>query len=97
MSAQGTVVRDAAERSRYELVLGDQVVGFADYVLDGQVITVPHVEVEPALRGGTFGSVLVRQMLDDVRHRGLSIRPLCPFVRVYIRGHQEYADLVAAC
>jgi uncharacterized protein len=74
MSAQGTVVRDAAERSRYE----------------------PHVEVESALRGGTLGSVLVRQMLDDVRNRGLSIRPLCPFVRVYIRGHQEYADLVAA-
>jgi predicted GNAT family acetyltransferase len=40
--------------------------------------------------------VLVRQMLDDVRNRGLSIRPLCPFVRVYIRGHDEYADLVAA-
>ena len=96
MSAQGTVVRDASERSRYELVLGEQVVGFADYVLDGRVITVPHVEVEPALRGGTLGSVLVRQMLDDVRSRGLSIRPLCPFVRVYIRGHQEYADLVAA-
>ena len=96
MSAQGTVVRDAADRSRYELVLGDQVVGFADYVLDGHVITVPHVEVESALRGGTLGSVLVRQMLDDVRNRGLSIRPLCPFVRVYIRGHQEYADLVAA-
>jgi predicted GNAT family acetyltransferase len=35
-------------------------------------------------------------MLDDVRERGLSIRPLCPFVLVYIRGHDEYADLVAA-
>jgi predicted GNAT family acetyltransferase len=96
MSAQGTVVRDAPERSRYELVIGERVVGFADYSLDGQVITVPHVEVEPAARGGSLGSVLVRQMLDDVRHRGLSIRPLCPFVRVYIRGHEEYADLVAA-
>ena len=96
MTAQGTVVRNAPDRSRYELVLGDRVVGFADYVLDGEVITVPHVEVEPAARGGSLGSVLVREMLDDVRSRGLSIRPLCPFVRVFIRGHDEYADLVAA-
>lgn len=96
MTAQGTVVRNAPDRSRYELVLGDRVVGFADYVLDGEVITVPHVEVEPAARGGSLGSLLVREMLDDVRSRGLSIRPLCPFVRVFIRGHDEYADLVAA-
>jgi predicted GNAT family acetyltransferase len=96
MNAQGTVVRDAPERSRYELVMGERVLGFADYILDGRVITVPHVEVEPEARGGSLGSVLVRQMLDDVRSRGLSIRPLCPFVRVYIRGHEEYADLVAA-
>jgi predicted GNAT family acetyltransferase len=96
MSAEATVVRDAPERSRYELVVGERVLGFADYILDGGVITVPHVEVEPAARGGSLGSVLVRQMLDDVRSRGLSIRPLCPFVRVYIRGHEEYADLVAA-
>lgn len=96
MNGQDAVVRDAPERSRYELVVGGHVLGFADYSLDGAVITVPHVEVEPAARGASLGSVLVRQMLDDVRKRGLSIRPLCPFVLVYIRGHDEYADLVAA-
>ena len=96
MSGQDAVVRDAPERSRYELVVGDRVLGFADYSVDGTVITVPHVEVEPAARGASLGSVLVSRMLDDVRSRGLSIRPLCPFVRVYIRGHDEYADLVAA-
>ena len=96
MSGQDAVVRDAPERSRYELVVGERVLGFADYSVDGTVITVPHVEVEPAARGASLGSVLVRRMLDDVRSRGLSIRPLCPFVRVYIRGHDEYADLVAA-
>ena len=96
MTAQGTVVRNAPDRSRYELVLGDRVVGVAHHVHDREVITVPHVEVEPAARGGSLGSLLVREMLDDVRSRGLSIRPLCPFVRVFIRGHDEYADLVAA-
>jgi predicted GNAT family acetyltransferase len=96
MGGQEATVRDAPERSRYELVMGERVVGFADYSLRGDVITVPHVEVEPAARGANLGSVLVRQMLDDVRSRGLAIRPLCPFVRVYIRGHEEYADLVAA-
>jgi len=27
--------------------------------------------------------------------RGLKVRPLCPFVSLYIRRHPEYADLVA--
>ncbi|GAB3687335.1 GNAT family N-acetyltransferase [Angustibacter aerolatus] len=90
-------VRDAPQQHRYELVLDDRVVGVADYRLDeaAGVLSVPHVEVEPALRGGDLGSVLARGVLDDVRRRSLKVRPLCPFMALYLRRHPDDADLVA--
>lgn len=94
-SEHSRVVRDAPERSRYELVDGEEVVGFADYGLADDVLTLPHVEVDPARRGQSLGAELVRAMLDDARRRGLRVRPLCPFVRVFVRRHPEYEDLVA--
>jgi uncharacterized protein len=53
-----------------------------------------HTEIEPEWEGRGFGSTLAAGALDDVRVRGLKVRPLCPFVVAYIRRHPEYADLV---
>jgi predicted GNAT family acetyltransferase len=89
-------VRDVPERSRYEIERDGDVVGFADYRVQGNVVVMPHVEVRRDLRGAAIGSELVRAALDDVRARGLHVRPLCPFVVAYLRRHPEYADLVAA-
>ncbi|WP_316042288.1 N-acetyltransferase [Nocardiopsis sp. CNR-923] len=41
-----------------------------------------------------MGGTPLRQALDDVRHQGLSVLPLCPFVKEWIARHREYADLV---
>lgn len=96
MSAQTTQeVRDAPERSRYELVVDGEVAGFADYTLDGEVMAISHVEVDLDRQGQSLGSVLVSRALDDLRRRGLSVVPQCPFVRTYISGHDQYADLLA--
>jgi hypothetical protein len=38
----------------------------------------------------------VRAALDDVRSRGGTVVPLCPFVRGWIERHPEYRDLVDA-
>jgi hypothetical protein len=89
-------VRDVPERSRYEIERDGELVGFADYRRAGDVVAMPHVEVRPDLRGGAIGSELVRAALDDVRSRGLHVRPLCPFVVSFVRRHPEYRDLVAA-
>jgi predicted GNAT family acetyltransferase len=40
------------------------------------------------------GASLVRQVLDEVRARGLTMVPQCPFVASYLRRHPEYTDLV---
>jgi predicted GNAT family acetyltransferase len=33
-------------------------------------------------------------MLDDLRKRGLSVLPVCPYAMSYIRKHREYLDVV---
>ena len=41
-----------------------------------------------------MGSALVRQALDDVRERELTVSPVCPFVKKWIERHPDHLDLV---
>jgi uncharacterized protein len=90
------VIRDNPAERRYEALVGDVVAGDIIYRAGDGVLTMVHTEVEPAWEGHGVGSRLVRGALDDVRARGLRIRPLCPFVAGFIRHHPEYDDLVVS-
>ena len=89
-------VRDNPEESRYEIRDGDRLLGHADYHRHGDTTVFIHTEVDPDAGQDGLGSKLVRAALDDVRGRGGSVVPQCPFVRGWIERHQDYADLVAA-
>lgn len=89
-------VTDEPAESRYAVRVGDRVAGSAAYRRRGDVTTFTHTEVDEAYAGQGLGSVLVRAALDDVRSRGGTFRPLCPFVCSYVERHPEYADLMAA-
>jgi predicted GNAT family acetyltransferase len=88
-------VVDNEERSRYELRVDDSVVGCIPYAAIGESIVLIHTDIEPGHEGRGFGSRLVSGALDDIRARGLTVVPVCPFVRSYLRRHPEYQDLVA--
>lgn len=87
-------VVDNAGRHRYEASVDGAPAGFAAYRLDGSTIELTHTEIDSAHGGHGVGGELVRQALDDVRKRGLGVRPLCPFVRSYIERHPAYQDLL---
>ena len=87
-------VRDNPEAERYEIRDGDRVLGVAAYHRRGDTIVFTHTEVDPDEGRSGLGSTLVRAALDDARARGLTVTPLCPFVRGWIERHPEYADLV---
>jgi predicted GNAT family acetyltransferase len=91
-----TTVRDNPEESRYEIRDGDRVLGFAAYERRGDTVVFTHTEVDPDAGQDGLGSTLVRAALDDVRSKGGSVVPLCPFVRGWIERHPDYADLVAS-
>jgi uncharacterized protein len=89
-------VVDVPEKGRFEIRLGDRVVGLASYHVDGTTMTLPHTEVDPGVGGRGIGSALVAGVLDAARERGLTVLPYCSFIRHYIQQHPECVDLVAA-
>jgi len=89
-----TTVVDLPERGRFEIRSGERVVGLASYHVDGDVMTLPHTEVDPAMGGRGIGTALVAGVLTAARERGLHVLPYCSFVRHYIQQHPEYLDLV---
>jgi hypothetical protein len=89
-------VRDAPDRTRYEVTLDGQLAGFAEYRdVDGaRVFT--HTEIFDAFEGKGVGSALAQGALEAVRAGGGRLVALCPFVAAHIERHPEYADLVDA-
>ena len=87
-------VVDTPEASRYELRLGDRVIGFAAYRRRNDRIVFIHTEVDESYEGRGLGNRLAKAALDDVREKGLVVVPLCPFIARYIQQHPEYHELV---
>jgi predicted GNAT family acetyltransferase len=87
------VVRNDEARNRYEIRVDDEVVGFISYRTAGHGLAMVHAEVPQEWEGQGVGSMLAAGALDDVRARGLRVRPDCPFVADFIDKHPEYADL----
>ena len=82
--------------SRYELHVNGELVGIADYTERGDVIVIPHTELDPSRRGQGLGAVLVQGTLDEIRPTGKKVVPSCWYVAQFIDQHPEYQDLLAA-
>ncbi len=87
-------VADIPDAERYEGFLDDDLAGFVTYRLAPGRISLLHTEVDDAFEGHGIGSALISSTLDDIRARGLTVHPFCPFVRAYLKRHPEYLDLV---
>lgn len=91
---------------RYEIWLGDEKVGHADYSVRPGEIHFVHTEVDPAHQGKNLAAILMRESLRDVRENGKAkVVPVCSYVVRYMERHPETQDLllnpiedaVAAC
>lgn len=89
-------VRDNVERSRFELVDDGRVLGYAEYLVEGDRMVFPHSVIEPSLRGQGLGAELVGGALDQVRASGRRVEPRCWYVAQFIEEHAEYQELLAA-
>ena len=89
-------VREAPDRHRFEIWVGDTRAGFTVYRAASDRYTFVHTEIDDAFGGRGLASVLIKDTLDDMRSRGISVLPQCPFVRRYVSRHREYLDLVPA-
>ena len=79
--------------NRYEARVQDEL-AVLEYHSSANVIILNHTEVPQHLEGKGVGSFLIKHVLDEARENRYDVVPMCPFVAVYIRRHQEYRDLV---
>jgi predicted GNAT family acetyltransferase len=89
-----TLVRDAPDRSRFEIIVDGKLAGFSEYRSRPGHIVFTHTEVGDAYQGRSLAAKLVRAALDRARRLDLEVTPLCPYVAGYIRRHPEFLDLV---
>jgi len=86
-------IQHRPESGRFETTV-DQLPARLDYRLDGRVMSIHHTAVSPTLEGRGIAAALVQAAVDHARAEGLSIRPLCSYVRTWMRRHPEHADLL---
>lgn len=87
-------ITNVAANSRYELPI-DGHTAFAEYRIEGDVVTFTHTVVPKELEGRGVASRLIAYALNDVKARGLKVVPRCPFVAAYVKKHPEWEAILA--
>jgi len=90
---QSNVQHDAAA-GRFTTSLDDQQ-GYVDYEQAGDVMTITHTIVPPAIGGRGIAGALVQAALDHARSAGHTVVPSCSYADDWMRKHPEYEDLRA--
>lgn len=90
-TADKAFVVHVPEKSRYEIRVGEDTIGLAEYRRDGDALVFTHTEVDPEHRNEGLASQLVGSALEDARTHGHRIVPVCAFVAAYVKRHPEYA------
>jgi predicted GNAT family acetyltransferase len=94
VTADERTVTEDPDARRFELRARDEVLGWIDYLPAGASVILAHTEIAPGHERQGLGSVLVGRALEDLRARGMTVIPTCPFAAAFIQRHPEYADVV---
>jgi hypothetical protein len=88
-------VTDNAERSRFELRVEGELVGWLDYRPAGESIILAHTEVMEGHEGEGLGGALVRAAVEAADAMGKTAIVTCPFASAYIDRHPELDRFLA--
>lgn len=91
-----------ADAHRFEIFLGEERVGLADYQrtlgANGAEVHFVHTEVSPQHQGKNLAAILTREALAQIRE-GLfgeaKVWPVCSYTVMYMQRHPETHDLLA--
>lgn len=73
----------------------DDVTGYVEYELAGDVMTITHTIVPPAIGGRGLAGALVKAALDRARAEGWKVVPQCSYADTWMRRHPDYEDMRA--
>jgi len=85
---------DNAARSRFEATIDGHRADLL-YERDGRRLVLLHTEVPEALGGHGIGGELVTAAVDEAAREGLTIVPICPYARSWLRKHPDIAGRAA--
>ncbi len=84
---------DNKELKQYEFHI-EELIPRIEYIKAQKQIFLTHTEIPNFLAGKGVGKELVKQALEDIKQKDLTLVPLCPFVALYIKRHPEWRKLV---
>ena len=87
-------VRKNEAEGQYEILVGEEVAGYATYIDRDGARELPHTVVDPKFRGQGLSKPLIKAALDDARADDVRVIPSCPAVERFIEQNPEYSDLV---
>lgn len=78
----------------FDLYDEDGKIGEMIFDIQGKDLTVYHTDVEPEKEGKGYAKLLLDAMVGYVRENGLRVIPLCPYVHLQFKRHEElYKDI----
>lgn len=83
-----------ASKGRYFVRVAGETAEMSYSRAGESTIIIDHTYVPDALRGRSLGQALVRHAVEDVRAKGRSIVPLCPFAKAQFSRHAEWRDVL---
>jgi uncharacterized protein len=80
------------EGHQFEIHVDDDVARLKYALREGEIELI-HTQVPARLGGQGFGNDLARAALDFADEQKLRVIPTCPFVRGFLKKHDEYKKL----
>ncbi len=93
--SEAPVVVDRPEESRFELLRGDELLGWLEHRPAGASVILAHTEVLPGHEGEGLGGKLVRGATEALAADGKTVIPVCTFAASYIDRHPELQEHLA--
>jgi uncharacterized protein len=87
------IVTDSKSESRLEIHEGGELAELVYRTRAGRLVLV-HTEVPDALGGRGLGGQLVQAAVAKAARDGLTLVPLCPFARSWLKRHPDEAARV---
>ncbi len=86
-------IRNNPERSRFEVIDGGKVIGqaaYRDYDAGQAQRIFYHTEIADEYGGQGLAARLAAQAIDETVADGITIVPVCPYIKKFLTKHPEY-------
>lgn len=77
------------DKQQYKVRLEDDYHGLVSYQKRGNTLYLNYSEVPKALRGKSYGSVLLEAVLETIESEGYTVVPVCSYIKYYMSKHNK--------